>query len=148
MLVVGVDPGLSGAIAWVLDGKLLDAVDMPIMDGRVDAAALADLVLAHGSPQVVVVEKVASMPGQGVVSTFKFGQSYGTLLGVFGALKLSLVHVTPRKWKGSMGLSSDKEMARARAIDTWPELCDLFKRKKDHGRAEASLIALWYQVSE
>jgi crossover junction endodeoxyribonuclease RuvC len=145
MLVVGVDPGLSGAIAWVMDGNILDAVDMPVMDGRVDAAALSDLVIKHGTPDIVIVEKVGSMPGQGVASTFKFGQSYGTLLGVFGALKLPIMHVTPRKWKASMGLSSDKEMARARAIDTWPSSCDLFKRKKDHGRAEACLMAKWGQ---
>ena len=143
MLVVGVDPGLSGAIAWVENGIVLDAVDMPIMDGRVDASTLADIVIKHGIPEMVVVEKVSSMPGQGVASTFKFGQSYGALLGVFGALKLRIVHVTPRKWKGSMGLTSDKEMARGRAIDTWPSSSDLFRRKKDHGRAEACLLALW-----
>jgi len=147
MLVVGVDPGLSGAIAWVKDGVVLDAVDMPVMDGRVDAPALADIICKYGTPEMVIVEKVSSMPGQGVASTFKFGQSYGALLGVFGALKLRIVHVTPRKWKGSMGLSSDKEMARARAIDTWPDSSDLFRRKKDHGRAEACLLASWGAVN-
>jgi crossover junction endodeoxyribonuclease RuvC len=103
------------------------------------------MVIKYGKPDLVIVEKVNSMPGQGVASTFKFGQSYGALLGVFGALKLRIVHVTPAKWKRSMGLSSDKEMARAMAIDTWPSSCNLFKRKKDHGRAEACLLALWGQ---
>lgn len=144
MVVIGVDPGLSGAIAWVEDGKILDVTDLPVMDGRIDASTLADMIESHPKPECVVIEKVSSMPGQGVASTFKFGQSYGALLGVFGALKYKIVHVTPRRWKRDMGLSSDKEMARAAAIDRWPESAHYLSRKKDHGRAEAALLVAWY----
>jgi crossover junction endodeoxyribonuclease RuvC len=84
------------------------------------------------------------MPGQGVASTFKFGQSYGSVLGLFGALKYNIIDVTPRRWKKDLSLTSDKEQARQMAINNWPDVSDLFKRKKDHGRAEAALIALWY----
>lgn len=144
MVIVGVDPGLSGAVAWLEDGNLIDAIDVPIMDGRIDASTLADMINSHPLPDIVVVEKVSSMPNQGVSSTFKFGQAYGAVLGIFGAMKLRIVHVTPTRWKKDLLLGSDKEKARAMAIDRWPESSSLFSRKKDHGRAEAALIAAWY----
>ena len=144
MIVVGVDPGLSGAIAWLDNGQLIAAEDVPVMDGRIDASTLADMLASYPLPDVVVVEKVSSMPNQGVSSTFKFGQAYGAVLGVFGALKFRVVHVTPTRWKKDMFLGSDKEKARASAIDRWPESSSAFARKKDHGRAEAALIAAWY----
>jgi len=144
MITIGIDPGLSGAIAWLDGTSLLYATDLPVLDGRIDAGTLVDLINEYPLPNTVVIEKVSSMPGQGVVSTFKFGQSYGTLLGVFGALKYGMIDVTPRRWKRDLSLSSDKEQARQLAINTWPDLSDLFKRKKDHGRAEAALIASWY----
>ena len=144
MIIIGIDPGLSGAIAWLEDDVLLGTTDLPVSDGRIDAGLLADMILDFGHPQIVVIEKVASMPGQGVASTFKFGQSYGALLGVFGALKYDIVDVTPRRWKKDLALSSDKELGRQMAIAKWPNMADLMKRKKDHGRAEAALIASWY----
>jgi crossover junction endodeoxyribonuclease RuvC len=90
-----------------------------------------------------VVEQVASRPGQGVASMFRFGQSYGTILGVVGALEIPLRHVTPAAWKRALGLiGGDGEASRARAIETWPMHADLFDRKKDHNRASAALIGL------
>ena len=143
-IIIGIDPGLSGAIAWLEDGVILGVTDLPVQNGRIDSEKLADMILDFGHPSVVVIEKVSSMPGQGVASTFKFGQSYGSLLGVFGALKYDIVDVTPRRWKKDMNLSSDKEMCRLTAINRWPNIQDFLKRKKDHGRAEAALIAAWY----
>jgi crossover junction endodeoxyribonuclease RuvC len=152
MNVIGIDPGIEGAAA-VLDGHRADGTseivalyDPPtIGEGahrRIDAANLADLLRAHTPYALAVVEQAASRPGQGVSSTFKFGQSYGTILGVVGALAIPVRHVTPAKWKKALGLSGDGEASRARAIETWPVSADLFARKRDHNRAEAALIGL------
>ena len=81
------------------------------------------------------------MPKQGVSSTFKFGKAYGVVIGVVAALKIPVHFVAPSVWKRHFGLSADKEEARARALQYWPERAELFARKKDHGRAEAALLA-------
>lgn len=145
MYVVGIDPGLSGAIAWVeWGGPMYRTADMPVMDGRVNATALADLLTSEETPPMfAVVEQVSSMPGQGVASTFKFGTAYGAALGVLGALEIPIVHVRPNRWKKDFGIGSDKEKGRALAIDRWPNMASELARKKDHGRAEAGLIAQW-----
>jgi crossover junction endodeoxyribonuclease RuvC len=143
-IILGCDPGLTGAIA-ALDnatGALLWVEDMPVVDRLVNAAELADWLrgeLIHAA----AVEQVASRPGQGVASTFKFGQTHGTLLGVLGALSVPVVHVTPAKWKRTFGLTSDKERSRRMAIELWPTMAGHFARKRDDGRAEAALIARW-----
>jgi crossover junction endodeoxyribonuclease RuvC len=93
------------------------------------------------SPDLAIVERVAAMPKQGVASTFKFGASYGALLGVIGALGIPSVLVTPTKWKKHFALDAEKERARALALRMWPARSELFSRKKDHGRAEAALLA-------
>lgn len=143
-MIVGIDPGLSGAIAWLDDdGTLLAACDMPVVDGHVNYVDLGRLLAA--APDVAVVEKVHSMPGQGVASTFKFGQAYGAVLGCLGALQVPVEHVTPSKWKRAHRLiGRDKDASRAVAIDRWPDRAELFRRKKDHGRADAALIAAWH----
>jgi hypothetical protein len=140
----GFDPGLSGAIAFYFPAhpELIAAEDFPIVGGEIDAATLADR-LRQMRPDFAVIERVGAMPKQGVSSTFKFGASYGALLGVVGALAILSTLVTPTKWKRSFCLSSDKEEARALALRTWPARAELFSRKKDHGRAEAALLALW-----
>jgi crossover junction endodeoxyribonuclease RuvC len=148
MNVIGIDPGIEGA-GTVLDtgGELIEVFDLPIVgEGagrRIDAANLADLIRAHAPYRLAVVEQVASRPGQGVSSPFKFGQSYGAILGVVGALAIPVRHVTPAKWKKALGLSSDGEASRARAIETWPTHAGLFARKRDHNRAEAALLGLY-----
>jgi crossover junction endodeoxyribonuclease RuvC len=150
-VVLGVDPGLSGAIAAVdIDhGNVLAwALDTPIADGSIAVPVLmaqVDGLLRSGGGEVVAVavEKVGSMPGQGVASTFKFGQAYGVALGFFGA-RYPLIHVTPVAWKRHLTLTGkDKDAARLRAIDRWPSEAAAFARKKDCGRADAALIALW-----
>jgi crossover junction endodeoxyribonuclease RuvC len=125
MNVLAIDPGLEGAGA-VLDksGDLVEVFDLPTIDEgtrrRIDAANLADLIRAHTPYTFAVVEQVAARPGQGVSSTFRFGASYGTVLGVIGALAIPVRHVTPAQWKRSLGLNSDGESSRARAVETCP----------------------------
>jgi crossover junction endodeoxyribonuclease RuvC len=142
--IMGADPGHSGAISFYLPDhpELVSVEDLPIVAGAIDVATLADLI-RQMRPNRAVIERVASMPKQGVASTFKFGAAYGALLGVVGALTIPSTLVAATKWKRELGLSADKEEARALALRTWPARSELFKRKKDHGRAEAALLALW-----
>lgn len=143
--IIGCDPGASGAIAAISahDGRLLWVEDAPVVDGLVSAPLLAGL-LEGERVRMAVIERVGSMPGQGVSSTFKFGMSTGTLHGVVGALRFPVELVTPTVWKRAMGLSSDKELSRRRAIELWPMAADRFRFKKHDGRAEAALLARWW----
>lgn len=149
LMVIGVDPGLSGAIAGVLDGDLKWVVDMPVAANEVAVPLLNELYDPdeygpwHTTTEsVVAVERVGSMPKQGVSSTFKFGKAYGTVLGYFGG-RHRVIHVTPQQWKKTFTLGGkDKEAGRLLALERWPHMADRFGRKKDHGRAEAALIAV------
>lgn len=146
--IMGVDPGISGAVAFYYTNspQLISAYDMPSIIKRIDAAALADIIKAH-NPDLAVIESVHAMPKQGVSSSFNFGMHYGVVLGIVGALQIPNIHVAPTKWKKYFALSSDKEQARALAISKWPASLH-FRRKKDNGRAEAALLALYgYQTS-
>jgi len=138
---MGVDPGNSGAVAFYFPEypQRIAALDVPLANGEIDAAALADLIKGF-APMLAVVELVHSMPKQGVASTFKFGVAYGMARGTIAAMQIPMVLVTPGKWKKFYSLSSDKEQARARAIQYWPA-SDNFRLKKHHGRAEAALLA-------
>jgi crossover junction endodeoxyribonuclease RuvC len=146
--VLSVDPGLNGGAAVLSSrGDILANFDLPtIGDGarrRVDAANLADAFREHGPYAFAIVEQVGAMPGNGVSSMFRFGQAYGTILGVVGALAIPVRHVSPAKWKKALGLNAEAEASRARAIETWPTHADMFARKRDHNRAEAALLALY-----
>lgn len=152
MIVIGVDCGLSGALA-MLDGTGLSAVqDMPVMakgagHGRVknevNAAALNQIlgnwINGQADEVLVVIERVASMPGQGVASMMSLGDSVGCIRGVVAARGYPVKWVTPQRWKKHFGLPADKELARAKAIQLYPTAP--LERKKDHGRSEAILIA-------
>ena len=150
MMTVGIDPGISGAIAIINGtGTLLCVEDMPIMakgkggsrvKSQVNAAGLAEL-LGRYAPwrPVVYCERVSSMPDQGVASVFSLGDTFGCIRGVIGALGLASEIITPQSWKKYYGVGSDKEVARAKAIEMYP-LAPIHK-KKDHNRAEAILIA-------
>jgi crossover junction endodeoxyribonuclease RuvC len=142
---IGIDPGLTGAVAIVdRRGDLIDVYDMPVVAGQVNAVELAQSFDTFpADEQIVAIERVASRPGQGVAGVFRFGVSYGIVVGVVGALGHRTLHPTPSKWKADMGLNADKERSRKAAIDRWPKRADFFKRKKDDGRAEAALLALW-----
>ena len=147
MIVIGIDPGASGAIAAVTDtGRLLAAEDMPVVDKQVSAPLLRDVLRSMGIAdgydiRLVVIERVHSMPKQGVASSFKFGHAYGVALGVVGGLGYRSMLVTPQAWKKAMGATADKDRTRRLAIERWPEQADLFKLKKHDGRAEAALMA-------
>lgn len=141
--IMGLDPGVSGAVAFYFPDQRagISAYDVPVVGKEIDAAALYDLIINY-NPDLAVLEIVHAMPKQGVSSSFNFGMSYGIAKGVIGSIKIPTINVAPTKWKRHFGLSADKEQARALAISTWP-FSDHFRRKKDNGRAEAALLALY-----
>ena len=143
MTVIGVDPGMRGAIAYVDHGHLLTVADMPAVGGDISTALLTQMVRMHDDVTWGAVEKVHSMPGQGVSTTFKFGMAYGMVRAAVGGLLVPMEEPTPNVWKKSFNLDSDKEKARLLALKLFPDRAELFKNKQDHGRAEAALIALW-----
>lgn len=145
-VTIGIDPGVSGAIAVLCDGDLLRLEDMPvaivgktrkhrdIMEGQ-----LAQILRPHPGA-TVWLEAVHSMPGQGVSSSFLFGACYGACKGVAAGLGLRVELVRPQTWKKSFGLiGTDKDAARAVASNLYPGAS--LARKKDIGRADAILIA-------
>lgn len=145
--IMGVDPGSSGAIAFYYPDypQRVAVYDTPTVGKEVNCPALLQLIQIH-APELAIVELVHAMPKQGVSSVFSFGLSYGMARGVIAAALVPSFLVSPTKWKKHFALDADKEKARALAISKWPE-CAHFARKKDHGRAEAALLALYgYQV--
>lgn len=139
---LGIDPGKAGGLAVVSKG-LLYATNMPE-----HPTLLADVVsgLTELYDLEAVVEKVHSMPKQGVASTFTFGTGYGVILGVLAALRVPTHHVPPSVWRVAvLGRGATKDAARAKAMDLWPSCSGQFARKKDDGVAEAALIAHWWR---
>ena len=147
MICIGIDPGFSGAIAtYDCDRRSLTVMDMPVSPGprgrdEIMHAVLFD-ALDHPATDVWV-ENVSAMPGQGVTSMFRFGQTVGAIHMAVAARGHALRLVTPAKWKGHFGLSKDKGASRGLAAQRFPHAADLFKRVRDDGRAEAALIALY-----
>lgn len=144
MRVIGIDPGQTGALACIADhGATVH--DLPTIADRslgwIDGGRLQSLLI--GGPAIVVIERVSAMPKQGVASSFKFGMSFGSILSVVQAVGLPIELVTPAKWKRELGLSSDKKAALHKARLLFPD-CELHLEKHD-GRAEALLLAHWYQ---
>lgn len=149
-MIIGIDPGQTGAIAFVTKGKVAALIDMPIMarthgkGQQVDPYALASALIEAGTANIsgAVMEQVSAMPGQGVSSMFNFGESVGIIKGVLGALQIPVRFVTPQRWKKMAGLmGKNKNAARTLAIQLHPEVADQLTRKKDIGRADAILIA-------
>jgi crossover junction endodeoxyribonuclease RuvC len=150
-LFVGIDPGLTGAVA-VLDhgGNLLALDDLPVIANgkggsrvtrQIDPAGLAALLPPHSMNVSVALERVAARPGQGVSSVFSLGDSYGCIRGVVAALGMAVEIVTPATWKKRFQLTNDKEVSRAKATELYPAAG--LHRVKDHNRAEALLLARW-----
>jgi crossover junction endodeoxyribonuclease RuvC len=142
--ICGIDPGISGALAFYFP-KAPDRVlaeDVPVAGENISGALLYDR-LQQLQPDVAIIELVSAMPGQGVSSTFKFGRAFGTAVGVIQAAGVPLHFVSPAKWKRHFGLPADKEAAREYALRMFPQTSEHFARKRDHGRAEAALIALY-----
>tara|TARA_B100000902_G_scaffold201530_1_gene192019 strand:- start:211 stop:705 length:495 start_codon:yes stop_codon:yes gene_type:complete len=156
MLIIGIDPGISGSICFFQDGKILDVIEMPTMtEGKknkkqVNGAQVYNEILKKIDKIEkynvrVVIEKVSAMPGQGVTSMFNFGQSFGILKGICSAMQLPLYYVRPAKWKKYFGLiNSEKDASRTRAIEMFPNFSSQLSKKKDSNKADAILIASFY----
>ena len=156
MLIIGIDPGISGSICFLDNGKILDAIEMPIMtDGKknkkqVNGSQVYNEVTKRikqfEKNQIrVVIEHVSAMPGQGVTSMFNFGQSFGILKGICTAMQLPMYFVRPTKWKKYFNLlNSEKDASRTRAIEIFPYFSSQLSRKKDSNKADAILIASFY----
>lgn len=145
--VLGIDCGVTGAIALLgEEGGLIEVHDMPIVDKTVSPLLLGDsldgLVACYGIPTLAVVERLHAMPPPvGSKANFSKGFSYGVVLGALAAINCPVELPTPAAWKREMGVSSDKDAARAHALNAWPDKSALFARKKDADRAEAALLA-------
>jgi crossover junction endodeoxyribonuclease RuvC len=148
---IGIDPGLSGAIA-IISTESLKIFDMPTMtverNGKakrqVSASELAEMLYLYtGKDCHVYVEKVSAMAGQGVTSVFSFGRSFGMIEGILAAFKMPVTFVPPATWVKAVGRGQGKDASRARAMELFPSDQDQFKRVKDDGRADAALIAYW-----
>ena len=154
MKIIGIDPGLSGAIAILENKKVLNIFDIPVMsEGKknkrqLNSALLVNLIKENINKEeevAVVVEQVNAMPGQGVTSMFNFGQSFGILKGICSAMQLSVYFVRPAKWKKYFNLiNSEKDASRTRAIEIFPYYSSNLSRKKDSNKADAILIASFF----
>lgn len=140
MNVVGIDPGISGALALFCSGRLHALHDMPIFDGRVDGIELTEL-LVKWQPDTVFLEDTQPMPKNGSIASFKLGLNTGIVIGVVQAQQIPLTRVRPSTWKRNQGLiGQNKERSRGLATELFPDHADQFRLVKDHGRAEAALI--------
>jgi crossover junction endodeoxyribonuclease RuvC len=156
MFYLGVDPGIYGAIAILENEDIVQIFDMPTSEHIVGKAKkkrvnpqeiVLELALFKNQHIKGIIELVNAMPGQGVTSMFSFGRSLGVIEGVLAGAMIPYTHVTPSVWKKAMGVNAGKDGSRELAMRTWPSKSELFSRKKDDGRAEAALLALYlYQV--
>ena len=156
MLIIGIDPGISGAICFFKDGKILDVIEMPTMtEGKKNKRqANGSQIYNEISKRIdlsdkqnirVIIEHVSAMPGQGVTSMFNFGQSFGILKGICAAMQLPVYFVRPAKWKKYFSLiNSQKDASRTRAIEMFPYFSSQLSKKKDANKADAMLIASYF----
>ena len=155
MLIIGIDPGISGSICFFKDGRILEVIEMPVMtEGKknkkqVNGSQIYNEFLKRINNKDddirVVIEQVSAMPGQGVTSMFNFGQSFGILKGICSAMQLPMFFVRPAKWKKYFNLiNSQKDASRTRAIEMFPYFSSQLSRKKDSNKADAILIASFY----
>ncbi len=154
MKIIGIDPGLSGAIAVLEDKKVLGIHEMPVMaEGKknkrqLNSAQLVNIIknnIIESEEIAVVVEQVNAMPGQGVTSMFNFGQTFGAIKGVCAALELPIFFVRPSKWKKYFDLiNSSKDSSRTKVIEMYPSLSSQLTKKKDVNKSDAILIARFY----
>ena len=156
MLIIGIDPGISGSICFFEDGKIIDVVEMPTMaEGKKNKKQVNGSQIYNEISQRiekipkqnvrVVIEQVSAMPGQGVTSMFNFGQSFGILKGMCSAMQLPMYFVRPTKWKKYFGLiKSEKDASRTKAIEIFPYFSSQLSKKKDSNKADAILIASYF----
>jgi crossover junction endodeoxyribonuclease RuvC len=147
MRTVGIDPGLDGAFACI-DGTDITISDMPTVEingkRKVDVHAVVRVLVGFGHVDMIVLEEVGAMPGNGGVSMFNFGRSFGALEGVMVALQRPHTLVRPAKWTAALGVGCDKGRHRAEAMRLYPQVADQLARKKDDGRADALLLCHWW----
>ena len=156
MLIIGIDPGISGAMCFFQNGEITDVIDMPSMaDGKKNKRQINSQQVFNEISEriiniprkeiIVVIEQVSAMPGQGVTSMFNFGQSFGILKGICSAMQLPMYFVRPAKWKKYFNLiNSEKDASRTRAIEIFPYFSSHLSRKKDSNKADAILIASFF----
>ncbi len=156
MFIIGIDPGISGAICFFENGRIIDIIEMPSMaEGKKNKKQVNGNQLfneikfrlpdTNKENVCVVVEHVSAMPGQGVTSMFNFGQSFGVIKGICSAMQLPIHFVRPAKWKKYFNLiNASKDASRSRAIEIFPSVSDKLKRKKDINKADAILISSYY----
>lgn len=153
-LVLGIDPGKTGALALVQDRRVLEILDMPTKvlrrgKNECDPFLVGNWIAAQ---QVLygidhcILERVSSRPGQGVASTFDFGHSFGVVRGAVAALEIPTTLVTPAEWKKKLRVPAAKNAARGRASELMPQAAGRWLRVKDDGRAEAALLAYLHFV--
>jgi crossover junction endodeoxyribonuclease RuvC len=142
MLIIGIDPGITGSICFFEDGKILDVVEMPTMtEGKKNKKQVNGSQIYNEIKKriekidkkdiKVIIEQVSAMPGQGVTSMFNFGQSYGILKGMCSAMQLPMYFVRPVKWKKYFNLiNSEKDASRAKAIEIFPYFSSNLAKKK------------------
>ena len=156
MLIIGIDPGISGSICFFEDGLIKDVLEMPTMtegkknkkqvNGSQIFNEISFRIKTYEKKNIkVVIEQVSAMPGQGVTSMFNFGQSFGILKGICSAMQLPMYFVRPAKWKKYFNLiNSEKDASRTRAIEIFPYFSSELSKKKDSNKADAILIANFY----
>ena len=156
MLIIGIDPGITGSICFFEDGKIIDVVEMPNMavgkknkrqvNGAQVYNEIFERIKNYNKKDIkVVIEQVSAMPGQGVTSMFNFGQSFGVLKGICSAMQLPMYFVRPAKWKKYYNLiNSKKDASRTKAIEIFPYFASQLSRKKDSNKADAILIASFF----
>ena len=157
MIIIGIDPGIAGAICFFSEGDVIDVIDMPTMaegkknkrqvNGRQIFNEITSIKNKYSNKKIgVVVEQVSAMPGQGVTSMFNFGQSFGVIKGICSAMELPIFYVRPVKWKKYYDLiNSQKDSSRVKAIEMFPKFSSMLSRKKDTNKADAILIANYHQ---
>ena len=158
MIIIGVDPGITGGISILKNKKVIEVYDTPTMiDGKknkrqVNGSQITNIIkdqLKNDNEIIVVVEHVNAMPGQGVTSMFNFGQSFGVIKGICAALSLPIHFVRPTKWKKHFNLiKTNKEASRTKVIEIYPEISNKLSRKKDSNKADAILIARYFNDTQ
>ena len=158
MIILGIDPGVSGAISVMENKKVIEVFDLPTMiDGKknkrqVNGSQVTNIIkerLKDGKDIIVVVEHVNAMPGQGVTSMFNFGQSFGVIKGICSALNIPIYFVRPTKWKKHFNLiNTNKDASRTKVIQVYPQISNQLSRKKDSNKADAILIARYFNDTQ
>tara|TARA_B100001996_G_C18615815_1_gene575692 strand:- start:448 stop:942 length:495 start_codon:yes stop_codon:yes gene_type:complete len=156
MFIIGIDPGITGAICFFENGKIIDVIEMPSMaEGKKNKRQVNSAQIAYEINKKIknlkkenikiIIEQVSAMPGQGVTSMFNFGQSFGVLKGICSALELPMYFVRPAKWKKYFNLiNSSKDASRTKAIEVFPYFSSQLSKKKDSNKADAILISSFF----